>query len=243
MLDHRYLKILSFSEKLLVDIWKKNRLKHPSHYKSTNPRIQSFFFFSLIAWVSALAVSTYYGFFPLGTVLSERFGCWVVALLGCLACSIGLFISSFVTSLPLLYLTYSFFWGLGASLVYFADLLILTRYFKARLAFANGLIALGGAIGGSVLSPSMQQMLIYIGLANMFRVLAGAYLLLSVFSLVYRPKRRVLPHQNDVITTFVKKRRLFDWGILKNKAFLMWIVVVSIFMLGYMVPFVHLVRF
>lgn len=122
-------------------------------------------------------------------------------------------------------------------------LLILTRYFKARLAFANGLIALGGAIGGSVLSPSMQQMLIYIGLANMFRVLAGAYLLLSVFSLVYRPKRRVLPHQNDVITTFVKKRRLFDWGILKNKAFLMWIVVVSIFMLGYMVPFVHLVRF
>lgn len=193
--------------------------------------------------MSALAVSTYYGFFPLGTVLSERFGCWVVALLGCLACSIGLFISSFVTSLPLLYLTYSFLWGLGASLVYFANLLILTKYFKARLAFANGLIALGGAIGGSVLSPSMQQMLTYIGLANMFRVLAGAYLLLSVFSLVYRPKRRVLPHQNDVITTFVKKRRLFDWGILKNKAFLMWIVVVSIFNLGYMVPFVHLVRF
>lgn len=193
--------------------------------------------------MSALAVSTYYGFFPLGTVLSERFGCWVVALFGCLACSIGLLSSSFATSLPLLYFTYSLLWGLGASLVYFANLLILTKYFKARLAFANGLIALGGAIGGSVLSPSIQQMFIHIGLANMFRVLAGAYLLLSAFSVVYRPRRSVLPQLSNVITAHVEKRPLFDWGILKNKAFLMWIVVVSIFMLGYMVPFVHLVRF
>lgn len=193
--------------------------------------------------MSSLAVSTYYGFFPLGAILSERYGCWVTALLGCLACSVGLLSSSFVTSLPLLYLTYSLVWGMGASLVYFANLLILTKYFKARLAFANGLIALGGAIGGSALSPSMQQLFIQIGLANMFRVLAGAFLLLSGFTLVYRPRRSVLPQSSDAPNAHAEKKSLFDWGILKNKAFLMWIAVVSIFMLGYMVPFVHLVRF
>ena len=197
--------------------------------------------FILVAWVSSLAVSTYYLFSPLGTVISERYGCWVVALLGTLTCSIGLLSSSFVTSLPMLYLTYSLLWGMGASLVYFADLLILTKYFKARLCFANGIMALGGAIGGSVLSPTMQQLFIHVGLANMFRVLSGAFLLLSGFSLVYRPKHRVCPDNSDLTTSPTETKPLFDWEILSNKAFLMWIAVIFIFMLGYMVPFVHLV--
>lgn len=200
-------------------------------------------FIFIVAWVSSLAVSTYYLFSPLGTVISERYGCWVVALLGTLACSIGLLSSSFVTSLPMLYVTYSLLWGMGASLVYFADLLILTKYFKARLCFANGIMALGGAIGGSVLSPTMQQLFIHVGLANMFRVLSGAFLLLSGFSLVYRPKHRVRPHNSDVTTSQTETKPLFDWEILSNKAFLMWIAVIFIFMLGYMVPFVHLVSF
>lgn len=182
-------------------------------------------------------------FSPLGTVISERYGCWVVALLGTLACSIGLLSSSFVTSLPMLYLTYSLLWGMGASLVYFADLLILTKYFKARLCFANGIMALGGAIGGSVLSPTMQQLFIYVGLANMFRVLSGAFLILSGFALVYRPRNSVRPNNSDVTTSQKDKKPLFDWEILSNKAFQMWIAVIFIFMLGYMVPFVHLVRF
>ena len=70
----------------------------------------------------------------------------------------------------MLYLTYSVVWGMGASFVYFADLLILTKYFKVSLAFANVLMALGGAVGE--LNPSMQQMFIHFGLANMFRVLS-----------------------------------------------------------------------
>ena len=193
--------------------------------------------------MSSLAVSTYYLFFPLGAVLSERYGCWVVALLGTLACSVGLLSSSFVTSLPMLYLTYSLVWGLGASLVYFADLLILTKYFKEKLAFANGIMALGGAVGGSVLNPTMQQMFIHLGLANTFRVLSATFLLLSGFALVYRPRRSVFPHaQNSQVTIkHGEKKCTFDWEILKNKAFIMWIAVISLFMLGYMVPFVHLV--
>lgn len=191
--------------------------------------------------MSSLAVSTYYLFFPLGSVLGERYGCWVVALLGNLACAVGLLSSSFVTSLPMLYLTYSLVWGMGASFVYFADLLILTKYFKARLAFANGIMALGGAIGGSVLNPTMQQLFIHLGLSNTFRVLSGAFLLLSGFGLVYRPRRGVWPQDKDVTTAHKEKKRVFDWEILENKAFIMWIVVIFVFMLGYMVPFVHLV--
>ena len=142
----------------------------------------------------------------------------------------------------MLYLTYSVVWGMGASFVYFADLLILTKYFKARLAFANGIMALGGAVGGSILNPTMQQMFIHLGLANMFRVLSGTFLILSAFSLVYRPKCGVFPYDNDAIRdTECGRKCTFDWEILKNKAFIMWIAVIFIFMLGYMVPFVHLV--
>ncbi|XP_074632799.1 monocarboxylate transporter 10-like [Acropora palmata] len=94
------------------------------------------------AWVSSLGLSTCYLFFPMGAVLSQRYGCWVVALVGNITCSVGLLCSSFVKRLPLLYLTYGTVWGIGASFMYFASLLILTKHFKARLAFANG-ISLG----------------------------------------------------------------------------------------------------
>ena len=75
----------------------------------------------------------------------------------------------------------------------------------------------------------------------MFRVLAGVFLILSAFSLVYRPKRGVFPHNNDAIDTECDKKCTSVWEILKNKAFIMWIAVIFIFTLGYMVPFVHLV--
>ena len=192
-------------------------------------------FFPLPAWVSSLAVSTYYLFFPLGAILSERYGCWVVALIGCLTCSVGLLSSSFVASFPVLYLTYSLIWGLGASLVYFADLLILTKYFKARLALANGITALGGAIGGSVLNPTLQQLFIHIGFANTFRVLSSAFFVLSVFALLFRPRCRA-----DVQSS-KRRQEIFDWTIVRNTRYLVWVGVVFILMLGYMAPFVHLV--
>ena len=113
--------------------------------------------------------------------------------------------------------------------MYLANLIILTKHFEGKLAFANGIMALGGAVGGSVLNPTMQQLVIHFGLANMFRVLSVAFLLLSGFSVVYR--RNVKS----------ERKPAFAWEILKNKTFLMWITVVFIFMLGYMVPFVHLV--
>ncbi|XP_044180144.1 monocarboxylate transporter 10-like [Acropora millepora] len=191
------------------------------------------------AWVSSLALCTCFLFFPMGAVLSQRYGCWVVALVGNIICSVGLLCSSFVKRLPLLYLTYGTVWGIGASLMYFASLLILTKHFKARLAFANGIMALGGAVGGSILNPTMQQLVIHLGLANMFRVLSVIFLLMSGFLVVYRPRRNGKP-QDDV--TQEEKKPAFAWEILKNKTFLMWIAVLFSFMLGFMVPCVHLVR-
>ena len=174
----------------------------------------------------------------MGAVLSQRYGCWVVALVGNIICSVGLLCSSFVKRLPLLYLTYGTVWGIGASLMYFASLLILTKHFKARLAFANGIMALGGAVGGSVLNPTLQQLVIHLGLANMFRVLSVVFLLISGFLVVYRPRRNGKP-QDDVVQE--EKKPAFAWEILKNKTFLMWIAVLFSFMLGFMVPCVHLV--
>ena len=188
--------------------------------------------------MSSLALSTCYLFFPMGAVLSQRYGCWVVALVGNITCSVGLLCSSFVKRLPLLYLTYGTVWGIGASFIYFASLLILTKHFKARLAFANGIMALGGAVGGSVLNPTMQQLVIHLGLANMFRVLSVVFLLMSGFSLVYRPRRNGKPQHDDAQA---EKKPAFPWEILENKTFLMWIAVLFSLMLGSMVPFVHLV--
>ena len=185
------------------------------------------------AWVSSLGMSALYLFAPVSTTLCQRYGCRVVTIIGGLLCISGLVASSFCTSLPPLYFTYGLVWGLGESLCYFSAFLILSKYFRARIALAYGIVTCGGAIGGISLSPLTQLLFSSMSVANTFRALAALYIVVILCSLVFRPVK------TNVAET---KHRMFDWTILQNKGYLVYALSTSMFMFGHLVPYVHLVR-
>lgn len=84
-----------------------------------------------------------YLFGPITSGLSERYGCKVVAFLGGLLCFLGLLLTSFVSDLSKLYLTYGVLWGIGSSFCYFPTLTVPGEYFCQRLSLVNGIVTAG----------------------------------------------------------------------------------------------------
>ena len=92
------------------------------------------------------------------------------------------------------------------------------------------------------MGPIMQLAVNRLGWANSTRVLAGMLSLCTIGSLLYR-----VPNQNNKSVEKVEREErpkrppIFDFSVFCNIAFLVWCISLSTFMMGYFVPFVHLV--
>ena len=178
---------------------------------------------------------------PLTTSLCERFGCRIVTICGGLICIAGLLLSSLVTSLLPLYLTYGVMFGSGTSLCYFPTIIVLSKYFKRRIAVVNGLVTAGSGVGTLVIGPVVQALFLRFGVANTFRIVAGIFSLVILCGATFRPVPAKYSQYNDK-TNGGHAKRIFDWSIFRNKGYVIWIASLATFQLGYFVPFVHLVR-
>ena len=73
------------------------------------------------------------------------------------------------------------------------------------------------------------------GLSTSFRILAAVQVVIIVCGMTFCPVK-----DNEVLSQETKKK-YFDWSICKNRALIVFIVALGFNMLGYLVPFVHLV--
>lgn len=204
----------------------------------------SFIFFSISnisAWVGSLATGIMFFLGPLTTSLCERLGCRIVTICGGIICILGLLSSSMATSLFPLYFTYGVMFGTGTSLCYFPTIIVLSKYFKRRIAVVNGLVTAGSGVGTLVIGPVVQMLFLRFQYSNSFRIVAGIFSLVLLCGASYRPVPAKYSQYNDV-TDKNGAKKLFDWSIFKNKGYVIWVVSLGIFQLGYFVPFVHLVR-
>lgn len=100
----------------------------------------------------------------------------------------------------------------------------------------------GSGVGTIAVGPLMQLVVNKLGWANSTRVLAGVLCLCTIGSLLYRVPRQTGKEVGKAEEAEKPKRPpMFDFTIFKNKAFLVWCIALSAFMMGYFVPFVHLV--
>ena len=161
--------------------------------------------------------------------------------------------SSFATSLEIMYVTYGVTWGLGASFCYFPTLIILVEYFEKRLALVNGFVSSGSGLGTLVISPFSQYILLKVGLFHSLRILALVNALSFVCALTFKPvaqnyallqrkkKEKCLQKNGSIHGNTGSKRRLKP--IWREKSYIAWTIALSTFMMGYFVPFVHLVSY
>ena len=172
-------------------------------------------------------------------VLGNRFGFANVIIFGGIICVVGLFSSSFVAgNIYILYITYGLVWGFGSCLCYCSALFVLPKFFRARIGLANGIVFLGGPVGSLVLSAVVPNLVKSLGLAKTFQVLAGLQLTLVLCGFA---TRLILSCSQEPQDFNADKHFGFDWSIFKNKGYVTMMVALSLFMLAYLVPYVHLV--
>ena len=182
---------------------------------------------------------------PLTTSLCEQYGCRIVAITGTIFCISGLIFSSFVKSVPVLFFTYGIIWGAGTSMCYFPTVIVLSKYFKTRLALVNGIVCAGSGVGTLAMGPFIQVLLSQLGIANGLRAIAAMLTLLILCGATFRPAPVAATCTNTPDNyddkKKKKKKKFFHWEIFTNKGYVVWCACLSIFVLGYFVPFVHLV--
>lgn len=187
---------------------------------------------------------------PVGTTLCKKIGCRLTTVIGCSTASIACLLGSFAPNIYVMDLTYGLMFGVGASMCYFPTVIILGTYFNKKLSLANGLTSSGSGVGSLAMGPVMQFLLNQFGMRNTMRISAAMMASILVISLVYRPINTPFLNADKYVTKQMeaeKKRgisRIKDSSIcslFKNKAYIMWCASLSFWMLGYFVPFVHLV--
>lgn len=108
---------------------------------------------------------------------------------------------------------------------------------------ANGVAAAGSGVGTVVIGPLLQILMSSVGWKNTARIFAGLLLIPTLAALAYCVPKSAASQSKDDEARGRKKPKIFDFSVLFNPAFLVLCFAMSIFMMGYFVPFIHLVSF
>ena len=199
--------------------------------------------YATTAWVGSLAFGSILLFAPLSGFLANKYSCRGVALLGVLIASSGLLLSSYATSLTMLYFTYGFMYGFGTSLCYMQGTVMVTRYFTSKRALASGIALSGSTLGALVMAPFYEYLQSCLKWRRSLQAISGVTFLMVLCAASYKPlqkPRKVTTEER--IKDSPARKFVKDYSLWKNKAFLVWAVAVALSKLGYLVPWVHMVQ-
>ncbi|WP_373231470.1 OFA family MFS transporter [Cohnella sp.] len=91
-------------------------------------------------------------------------------------------------SLPLLYLFYGVFGGIGLGVGYIAPVSTLVKWFPDRRGLATGLAIMGFGFAAAISSPIMDSLITSVGVTRTFYILGAAYLTIITLSSLYLKK-------------------------------------------------------
>ncbi|WP_371379931.1 OFA family MFS transporter [Sporomusa aerivorans] len=122
-----------------------------------------------------------------GGYIQDRLGSKANVVIGGIMFSVGLFITGFVTSVEMLYFTYSVLAGIGGGVVYAGTLGNTVKFFPDKRGLASGLVAAGYGSGATIVAPIASSMIVSMGVLNTFKVLGAVFfVVIMVCSLVIK---------------------------------------------------------
>jgi len=98
-------------------------------------------------------------FSPAQGYLIDRFGPRNLVMLGCALSGASWVLSAYVDSVPMLYLSYGLFGGLGTGIVYVGIVGLMVRWFPDKRGFATGMAAAGYGFGAMLTTIPIADML------------------------------------------------------------------------------------
>lgn len=192
-------------------------------------------FFS--ALVGSLTIGTTFAVSPVAGILTDRIGLRKTTLLGGALASLGMLLSSFLTShVECLFFTYGIMFGLGAALAYTPSLAVLGHYFHKYLGLVNGVVTCGSSVFTVSMPFLLEEVIKRSGLQESLWLLAALSACIMPCALLFVPVSPKVEKKKD-------KKKLLNVSIWKNKRYLIWAVVIPLALFGYFVPYVHMNQF
>ena len=115
-----------------------------------------------VSWIFGLSGLVYFVLGTLGGILADRFGPRLVCSAGMVLIALGLLVTSWASSLWMVYLSYGLLVGLGIAFVYTPSIASVQPWFTVRRGLAGG-VASSGVGAGTLLVPVLVAM----GIARM----------------------------------------------------------------------------
>ncbi len=177
-------------------------------------------FANLPAWIGSSA----FGIecllcFP-ASILIDLYGARKIAIIGGIMSGTGVLASSFVTYLPLYFLTYSLIFGTGQALLTASTFSILPHYFRAKLGLATGFMNLGAAFVTLFLPIVTAKSLNSLGLVPTFYILSALSFSSILCGLTYR--QVIVPSNEASMCNRIKGS--FGGSLFRKPKFIIWCI-------------------
>ncbi|CDH58760.1 mfs transporter [Lichtheimia corymbifera JMRC:FSU:9682] len=185
---------------------------------------------------------------PIAQFLTSQYGVRPVLIAGTILSVLGLELAGFTTEIYHLYLTQGLLFGAGASLLFVAAISVPPQWLNRRRGLGMGIVTSGSAIGGIALPFIMTSLTSKVGGAWTYRALGFIVLGFNLIACILMKEK--YPHKNKVKSADdgeqqppATKRRFtdtFDWTVIKNVNFCMWMLASMISVAGYFIPYFYL---
>ena len=132
---------------------------------------------SLVATIDMVMLAS---MFMVAGLIQNRVGPRAVATAGGLLFSGGLFLASFIHTLPMLYLTWGVMLGAGLGFGYLAPITVGSKWFPNQRGLVNGLAIGIFAAGSGIFGPIAARLIDQIGWRGTFQVFAGLFFVFTM---------------------------------------------------------------
>ena len=208
------------------------------------------------AWVGSVGIALIFVLGPLTSMLVNRLGCRLTAMLGGLSGSIGLLLSSFASSIYVIYGTYSVLFGFGGSCIFVSSYVVTSQYFERNRSIATGILASGSGLGILGIAPVLQGLLDSSDWRKTYRLTAAIYLAVCILGLAFSPVlanngKNEAEKENEGLEDLneeeagkkiEKSNKWIDFSVFKDKVFVVLTLSMSVAFIGHHTPRLHLVR-
>lgn len=171
---------------------------------------------------TSLAFSISFAMVPLAMIICgpivDKYGGKLIVFISGLLFGIGMFTTGFVSTIPMLYLTYGLILGLGIGAGYGTATALTVKWFPDKKGLAGGLTAAGFGAGSIILAPIATSMIDSMGVSSTFRVLGIVLLIVICGASLFMKTPPAKPVTERTIAetdkTFKEMLKEFDFWIL-----------------------------
>ena len=210
--------------------------------------------FFIAAWVGSVGIALIFVLGPLTSMLVNRLGYRLTAILGGLLGSIGLLLSSFASSIYVIYGTYSVLFGFGGSCIFVSSYVVTSQYFERNRSIATGILASGTGLGVLGMAPVLQGLLDSFDWRKTYRLTAAIYSAVCVLGLTFSPVlanrgKNTAERENGRLEDLNEEKgrkigkstKWIDFSVFKEKVFVVLTLSMSVAFIGHLTPRLHLV--